>query len=231
MDSFDHTLSYLSYAPTQLEEENNVIIKSNRETIESIADIINDSLDKKNKDKTFICDFGIDNHCVQVLVSNGEATIINTGYDFEYIGKEIEEKFQEKYNKKIEVKQFRSSLQNAGNCVLCSKIMTRLLLSQYKKHKNVYNTLSKDLNKLQKLSKDLIEDKEKTDEDKIKYVRELDYEDFKKYRNLIRIAAEASVKVYNNNKRNFENIVDESFKKLLTIFNDVGKEKNSMIEH
>ncbi len=154
IDSFDYKLSFLSYIQLQQKlegEEENIIFKTNCRSIEDIVDIIENSQKEQEKNKTFICDFTIDRHDVQMVIENNKVNILNTGFNFEHVRKEIEEKC-----KGAEVKQIKIIQQSVNNCVEASKLCTVVLAEKYKENFKEFKNLAERLNKFQKFIKNTL---------------------------------------------------------------------------
>ncbi len=149
IDYFDYKLSFLSYTP--LKDKENIIFKTNCRSIEDIVNIIENSQKEQEKNKTFICDFTIDEHDVQIVVKNNNITIFNTGLNFEYIAAEIKSRISG-----VEVEQVNIIGQSSENCVEASKLYTVVLAEKYKENFENFEKLSERLNKFQKFIKNTL---------------------------------------------------------------------------
>ncbi len=167
IDFFDYPLSYLTYVPLQLQQnknnKDNIIFIVDCDNIDTIKNIINNSLEKDEyKNKTIICDFGYNGHNVQIIVYNGKATIINTLDSKNKKNWLVAEKIQARFDKKIDIKEIAIVQQKKTNCVEASKLNTIVLAMQFSNDFENFSELNERLNKLE----DLIEKMDKLSEEK-----------------------------------------------------------------
>ncbi len=222
METFDYNLSYLSYAP--LPNKENVIFKTKYKDINSIVDIISESNNEKNKGKTFICDFGIDGHNIQILVSNGNVTLLNTGFDFQYIRDEIEQKCKEKGLENVNIKHVETTNQAVGNCVEASKLYTVALAMEYENKYKTLDGLSKRLNRFEEFMENILN--KRTNNEQIDYLKN----NFtKEDEEILDILSKAHEKLLMK-EEHFEKL-DCRFSKFLSIFENIPEIKSAKINN
>ncbi len=213
IDGFDYKLSFLSY--TLLKNEENVVLKTNYKSIENIVDIIKDSNSEENKNKIFICDFAYEEHRVQVVINNCNVTILNTGYDFEHVRKEIEEKC-----KGTEVKQIETINQSCNNCDIASKLYTVVLAEKYKENFENLENLSKRLNNFQEFMENTLNKKEEEQKNNFNNfdTRADNYE-------MLKTILETNIKLLDEYKKHFIRM-DNRLEKFYKIAKNIDKDKN-----
>ncbi len=200
IDAFDHKLSYLSYALLQNEE--NVVFKTNCNNIEDIINITRDSI---GKNKIFICDLNIDKHNVQIVINNGNTTILNSGKDFEYIKNKIENLIDIKGLQNIKVKHMETINQSSGNCVEASKLYTIVLSEKYKQQFGNLEKLTERLNNFQQFMEDTLNKTEKEQKNNLSNFKET--ENFE----MLKVFLETNVQLLNEYEKHFYKM-DERFK-------------------
>ncbi len=181
IDFFDYPLSYLTYAPLQLQQnknnKDNTVFITNCNNIDTIKNIINNSLEKDEyKNKTIICDFAYNIHNVQIVVCNGKLTIINTLDSTNELEWKVVEKIQARFDKKIDIKEIAIVQQEKNNCVEASKLNTIALAMQFSDDFENFSELNERLNKLEDLIEKmdkLSEEENLTKEEKVK--KQIDY--------------------------------------------------------
>lgn len=194
-ESFDFILSYLAYAPIQLQQKNkgknNIIFNTNCRDLDSLVNYINGSLNNENKDKMFVCDLAFDGHDTQITISNGKVNMVNTDFEgnnlrIKTILKGIKRKFKNKFPKrarKIKISEDISIQQGGLNCALASKLKLRDNIIQFRKsnieiindkkrYKCRINHLVKQSIRKYKITKKIL-DNRKTDEEKLQYLKTL----------------------------------------------------------
>ncbi len=200
IDAFDHKLSYLSYA--LLRNEENVVFKTNCNNIEDIINITRDSI---GKNKIFICDLNIDKHNVQIVINNGNTTILNSGKDFEYIKNIMENLIDIKKLQNIKIKHMEIVNQSSGNCVEASKLYTIVLSEKYKQQFGNLEKLTERLNNFQQFMEDTL--------NKIGERSQNILNNFKETENfeMLKVFLETNVELLNEYEKHFYKI-DERFK-------------------
>ncbi len=165
MKNFNNELSYLEYAILVLELNkgqyngivDNISIRTNcKNNMDNLLAIANESLMVENENKIFICNFSTGNHNIQVIISNGNFIVSNTGIKFKHLVDEakIIETFNEKYPSnagKLKINELSILTQTEGNCTETSKIQTINLITILLK-----DIVSNNKNKTQNITKDLM---------------------------------------------------------------------------
>lgn len=202
-NNFDPKLSYLSFATLK---DENIIFKVECYSIESIINIIREN----NPKKTYICEFCVNEHEVQLVINGNNLTTLNTGECFGYVAKKIKEKCEEE-GLNINIEDFGTLEQNVNNCVEASKLYTYILVIEYKKRFEDLSKLSERLNNFKRFMYDFLGKSKEEQEEYLK--NELD-EDTKK---LFEVFLETNKQLLDKEKVKHFKKVDDDFEKLQNI--------------
>lgn len=197
---YDDILSYLDYAVLQLQQYinsgyddniDNIIFIINCRDIETLKNIISDSLSGKYGKKTIICDFGYDEHNVQVIINSGKVTIINTLDSKDRISWRIVEKIKDEINQ-VDIKEIFILEQTKKNCVKASKMLTVAMAMEFC---NNFNNLTKLNEKLNKIKNIYDEINKLTEREQIDYLNKLDENEYNEYYNLVMFLSRKSLQL------------------------------------